>query len=140
MSEGAISSPIPAVPYHQAGTARIREPATRDPQHLLLLAEEFIRQNIYNSISTPDIALTLGINTRALQRLFRRYRGATPIQVLASFRIAAAREMIISKQATAVRDIAARLQFTNPGRFSKLYRKIYSTTPSEEIRGQGNQR
>ncbi|MBB3236504.1 transcriptional regulator GlxA family with amidase domain [Phyllobacterium endophyticum] len=33
-----------------------------------------------------------------------------------------------------MRDLAAKLHFSNPGRFSKLYRRTYSAVPSERIR------
>jgi transcriptional regulator GlxA family with amidase domain len=106
----------------------------RGPQVQLHLAEEFIRDNIYSPITVVDIATATGINLRALQRLFRKHHDATPIQVLASFRIATARALILNGQATSVRYLASKLHFSNPGRFSKLYRKIYSNTPSEHIR------
>lgn len=115
----------------------------RSSQQLLALAEEFIRNNICNSVSISDIANAVGINIRALQRLFRKCRNATPIQVLLNGRIAAAHEIILSGQATSVRELAAKLHFSNPGRFSKLYRKTYSAIPSEQIRasqsGKANQ-
>jgi transcriptional regulator GlxA family with amidase domain len=108
--------------------------SARDPQKQLLLAEEFIRSNIYNPVSIADIATASGVNIRSLQRLFRKHRGITPVQALLNFRIAAAHEIILSRKAPSVRDLAATFHFSNPGRFSKLYRQTYSCTPSEEIR------
>ncbi|CAN7727756.1 AraC family transcriptional regulator [Phyllobacterium sp. LjRoot231] len=107
---------------------------SRDSRQQLALAEEFVRNNICNPVSITDIANAVGINIRALQRLFRKCRGVTPIQVLLNGRIAAAHEIILSGQATSVRELAAKLHFSNPGRFSKLYRKAYSAVPSEQIR------
>jgi transcriptional regulator GlxA family with amidase domain len=103
-------------------------------QRQLALAEEFIRNNTCNSVGISDIADAVGINVRALQRLFRKYRGVTPIQMLLNRRISAAHEMIAHGHATSVRDLAAKLHFSNPGRFSKLYRRTYSAVPSERIR------
>ena len=123
--------------------AKNRPGFSRDTRQQLALAEEFIRNNICNSVSISDIANAAGVNIRALQRLFRKYRGATPIQVLLNGRIAAAHEIICSGKATSVRELAAKLHFSNPGRFSKLYRKTYSAVPSEQIRahqGKANSR
>ncbi|MDR6635330.1 transcriptional regulator GlxA family with amidase domain [Phyllobacterium sp. 1468] len=106
----------------------------RDTRQQLAFAEEFIRNNICKSVSISDIANATGVNIRALQRLFRKHHGATPIHVLLNGRIAAAHEIICSGKATSVRELAARLHFSNPGRFSKLYRKTYSVVPSEQIR------
>ena len=127
-SARAITIPAPPTCTYKPGVAR-------DSQQQLALAEEFIRNNICNSVSISDIANAVGINIRALQRLFRKCRGATPIQVLQNGRIAAAHEIISSGKATFVRELAAKLHFSNPGRFSKLYRKTYSAVPSEQIRG-----
>jgi transcriptional regulator GlxA family with amidase domain len=113
----------------RAGTAR-------DPQRQLRLAETFIRNNIYNPVSIADIATATGVNIRSLQRLFRKHRGITPVQALLDFRIAAAHKTIRTGKASSVRELAATFHFSNPGRFSKLYRKTYSCTPSEEIRSQ----
>jgi transcriptional regulator GlxA family with amidase domain len=115
-------------------TLKNRTGSSRDTCHQLALAEEFIRNNLCNSVSISDITNAACINIRALQRLFRKYRGATPIQVLLKGRIAAAHEIICSGKATSVRELAAKLHFSNPGRFSKLYRKTYSVVPSEHIR------
>ncbi|WP_271898806.1 helix-turn-helix transcriptional regulator [Candidatus Phyllobacterium onerii] len=117
-------------------TLKNRTGSSRDTQRQLVLAEEFIQNNIFNPVSISDIANAAGINIRALQRLFRKYRGATPIQVLLNGRIAAAHEIICSGKATSVRELAAKLHFSNPGRFSKLYRRTYSVVPSEQIRAQ----
>ena len=124
-------------------TLKNRPGLSRDTRQQLALAEEFIRNNICNSVSISDIANATGVNIRALQRLFRKHRGATPIQVLLNGRIAAAHEIICSGKATSVRELAAKLHFSNPGRFSKLYRRTYSVVPSEQIRahqGKANSR
>ncbi|MBZ9656006.1 helix-turn-helix transcriptional regulator [Phyllobacterium lublinensis] len=107
---------------------------TRAAQHQLQAAEQYIRANIYNPITIADITAHTGINIRALQRLFRKHYDATPVQMLANLRIAAAHAMIRDEQVTSVRHLAAKFHFSNPGRFSKLFRKIYSRTPSDHIR------
>lgn len=107
---------------------------TRAAELQMFLAEQYIRDNIFNPITITDITARTGINIRALQRLFRKYHKATPIQVLANARIAAARAMILDGQVRSVRHLAAKLHFSNPGRFSKLYRTTYAHTPSEHIR------
>lgn len=100
----------------------------------LNIAETFIRDNTTNPVTASDIAAAAGLNTRALQRLFRKKHAATPTQFLLNVRIAVAREMILRGEVLSVRQIAAQLQFSNPSRFSKLYRKIHTHIPSEEIR------
>lgn len=100
----------------------------------LALAESFMRANISNPVAAPNIAEAAGINMRALQRLFRKTYAATPTQVLLHMRITLAREIILNGEAQSVRQVAAKLQFSNPTRFSTLYRRIHFHTPSHEIR------
>jgi transcriptional regulator GlxA family with amidase domain len=111
--------------------ASCKQLAASDP---LALAESFMQANISNPIAASNIAAAAGINVRALQRLFRKIYAATPTQVLLQKRIALAREMILSGEARSVRQVAAQLQFSNPARFSKLYSRFHSLTPSHEIR------
>ncbi len=100
----------------------------------LTRAETFIMENIQKPVLPGDIAVAAGTNMRALQRLFRKKYAATPTQVLMTKRIVAARDMILSGEAQSVRQVAAQLQFSNPSRFSKLYRRMHANTPSDEIR------
>lgn len=113
-------------------TGATPEPAL--PLRQLRMAEEFIRANILNPVEIADIASAAEINVRALQRLFRKEHGASPLQVLLAFRIATAREIILRGDVSSVREVAAQLHFSNPGRFSKLYQKVHSYIPSREIR------
>ncbi len=80
----------------------------------LLLAEQYIRENIYNPITIADITAKTGINIRALQRLFRKYHNATPIQVLANFRIAAAHAMILRRTGNVGKASGGQVTFFEP--------------------------
>jgi transcriptional regulator GlxA family with amidase domain len=106
----------------------------------LQVAEEFIRTNVHNPVEIADIATAAGMNTRSLQRLFRKWRAATPLQILLHLRLTAARQMILQGDASSVREVAAKLHFANPSRFSKLYRQVHSYIPSEEIRQYRNRK
>lgn len=101
---------------------------------ILRTAEEFLHANLCNPVAVADIAAAAGLRVRALQRLFRSRHAATPMRVLLNLRIEAARDIIQRGDASSVRDVAAQLQFSNPSRFSKFYRKIHSCIPSQDIR------
>ncbi|NTS33000.1 helix-turn-helix transcriptional regulator [Phyllobacterium sp. BT25] len=106
----------------------------KSPTQQFAAAEDFIRNNLLQPINLSDIASAAGVNTRSLQRLFRRLKGVTPIKVLLDCRIEAARKIIENGDAMSVRELAARFHFANPGRFSKLYRETFACTPSQDIR------
>jgi transcriptional regulator GlxA family with amidase domain len=99
-------------------------------------AELFILASINRSVTAPDIAAAAGVSRRYIHRLFRKKYAVTPMQFLQNLRIAVANQIILQGKATSVRHIAAWLQFSNPGQFSKLYCKIYHHPPSADINRQ----
>ncbi|WP_112526123.1 helix-turn-helix transcriptional regulator [Phyllobacterium sp. P30BS-XVII] len=97
-------------------------------------AEAFMRENIHNSITLDDIAAAAGCSSRALQRMFKEYRDTSPMHILCEYRLSAAHDAIVSGSARNVTDLAMHLQFSNPGRFSSLYRNAYGMSPSAMMR------
>lgn len=106
----------------------------------LRTAEDFMRDNLCTAITVDDIARAAGCSTRTLQRIFRHFRDATPIQILCRHRIAEAHELIVSGRARTVTDVAANLQFSNPARFAVIYREAYGQRPSTVLRFHSLQR
>jgi AraC-like DNA-binding protein len=112
------------------GDRSARQPCPKQ----LRRAEEFIRSNLYASITVDHIAGAAGCSTRTLQRIFRHFRDATPTQILSHYRIAEAHDLITAGRARTVTDLASSLQFSNPARFAATYRDIYGQKPSIDIR------
>ncbi len=100
----------------------------------LLKAEAFLRDNLYNPVTLKGIANAAGCSSRALQRMFHTYRARTPMGILCNYRLAAAHGTLKSGLAESITDLAMSLQFSNPGRFSVLYRSVYGLSPSSELR------
>lgn len=100
----------------------------------LLRAEAFMRDNLHNAIMLEDLANAASCSPRALQRMFKTYRGDTPMGILCNYRLAAAHGAIKGGQAESITDLAMSLQFSNPGRFSVLYKHAYGFSPSSILR------
>ncbi|WP_234705044.1 helix-turn-helix transcriptional regulator [Sinorhizobium meliloti] len=100
----------------------------------LLKAEAFMRENLANPITIDDLAGAAGCSPRALQRMFRSYRGDSPIGILCSYRLAAAHGAIRAGRTASISDLAMSLQFSNPSRFSVLYKCAYGCSPSSALR------
>ncbi|QAS81328.1 AraC family transcriptional regulator (plasmid) [Rhizobium acidisoli] len=100
----------------------------------LLKAEAFMLENLGNPITLDQLAGIAGCAPRVLQRLFRTFRGDSPMGVLCTLRLAAAHSTIRSRNLISIGDLACRLQFSNPGRFSVLYKKAYGCSPSSTFR------
>ncbi|MCA1408853.1 helix-turn-helix transcriptional regulator [Ensifer sp. IC3342] len=105
-----------------------------DAPRQLLKAEAFMRDNLTIPITIDDLAGAAGCTPRALQRLFRTYRGGSPMGVLCNYRLAAAHGAIKAGRTQSITDLALSLQFSNPGRFSALYKAAYGLSPSSALR------
>ncbi|MBP1843461.1 AraC-like DNA-binding protein [Rhizobium petrolearium] len=108
--------------------------ALKEAPRQLLKAEAFMRDNLRNAVMLEDLANAAGCSPRALQRMFRIYRGDTPMGILCNYRLAAAHGAIRGGQAESITDLAMSLQFSNPGRFSVLYKSAYGLSPSSNLR------
>ncbi|WP_309139269.1 helix-turn-helix transcriptional regulator [Ensifer sp. ENS05] len=107
----------------------------------VLKAEAFMRENLGSPITMDGLAIAAECTPRALQRHFRSYRGASPMTVLCNYRLAAAHGAIRAGRTSSIASLAASLQFSNPGRFSVLYKSAYGLSPSFALRfAQGSSR
>ncbi|WP_245262775.1 helix-turn-helix domain-containing protein [Ensifer sp. BR816] len=66
--------------------------------------------------------------------MFRTYRGDSPMGVLCSYRLATAHGAIKAGRTAGSTDLAMSLQFSNPSRFSVLYKSAYGCSPSSALR------
>lgn len=105
-----------------------------DAPRQLLRAEAFMRERLSSPITLEDLADAADCRPRALQRLFRTYRGDSPMGILRNYRLAAAHSAIRAGRTTSIAELAMSLQFFNPGRFSALYKKAYGISPSSTLR------
>jgi AraC-like DNA-binding protein len=98
-------------------------------------AEEYIRTHLDEPMAMHDIANAAGCSVRSLQLGFRQFRDTTPAAAIRRARLEAARDgLLAAEEATTIADVAFRLGFTNPGRFSGLYRAAFGRSPVEDLR------
>lgn len=96
----------------------------------------YVHENSHRNIAVGDIAASVGVSVRALQYMFRRQLGTTPLAYLRRVRLERAHEDLQQADAavTTVHDIATRWWFSHAGRFSVLYRQVYGVAPSDTLR------
>ena len=92
--------------------------------------------NIEDPISPARLALDVGMSTRQLERLFRRYLNRSPKRYYMETRLARARNLLMQTEMSII-EIALASGFSSPSHFSKCYRAQYGSTPYRE-RGTGN--
>ena len=87
--------------------------------------------NIEEPISPATLASNVGMSTRQLERLFRRYVNRSPKRYYMELRLSKARNLLMQTDMSVI-NVALACGFTSPSHFSKCYRAHYNTTPYRE--------
>jgi len=103
-------------------------------------AEAYLHAHVSDAVTLSDVAAAAGIGIRSLTAGFRTQFGCSPMQHLRSVRLTAVRRALLRADGTArVTDIALEHGFAHFGRFAGLYRRHYGETPSQTLRGRGEE-
>lgn len=97
----------------------------------LSLAVHKMEANIEEPISPAILAQEIGLSTRQLERLFRRYLSRSPKRYYMEMRLQKARNLLLQTDMSVI-NVAMACGFSSPSHFSKCYRSLYSTTPYRE--------
>lgn len=92
---------------------------------------QMMEQNIEEPISPSLLAKEVGMSTRQLERLFRRYLSRSPKRYYMELRLQKARNLLMQTDMTVI-NVALACGFASPSHFSKCYRSHYDTTPYRE--------
>ena len=87
--------------------------------------------NIEEPISPSILAKEVGMSTRQLERLFRRYLDRSPKRYYMELRLQKARNSLMQTDMSVI-NVALACGFASPSHFSKCYRAHYDTTPYRE--------
>ncbi len=92
---------------------------------------QIMEQNIEEPISPSILAKDVGMSTRQLERLFRRYLNRSPKRYYMELRLQKARNLLMQTDMSVI-NVALACGFASPSHFSKCYRAQYNTTPYRE--------
>ncbi|SFI21616.1 GlxA family transcriptional regulator [Jannaschia pohangensis] len=90
-----------------------------------------MEQAIEDPVSPATLAEQVGMSTRQLERLFRRYLDRSPKRYYMELRLARARNLLMQTDMSII-NVALACGFSSPSHFSKCYRAHYGTTPYRE--------
>ncbi|WP_281273269.1 GlxA family transcriptional regulator [Rhodovulum iodosum] len=90
-----------------------------------------MEQNLEDPISPAILARDVGMSTRQLERLFRRYLNRSPKRYYMELRLGKARNLLMQTDMSVI-NVALACGFASPSHFSKCYRAHYDTTPYRE--------
>ncbi|WP_417524431.1 GlxA family transcriptional regulator [Marinovum sp.] len=91
----------------------------------------YMQETWEEPVSPSVIASQVGISTRQLERLFRRYLGVSPKTYMMILRLERARALLQQTQMRVI-DVATACGFSTQGLFSKRYKQHFGISPCEE--------
>ena len=92
---------------------------------------QMMESHIEEPISPSILAKKVGMSTRQLERLFRRYLTRSPKRYYMELRLQKARNLLMQTDMSVI-NVALACGFASPSHFSKCYRAHYDTTPYRE--------
>ena len=92
---------------------------------------KMMEQSIEEPISPSLLAQEMGMSTRQLERLFRRYLNRSPKRYYMELRLNRARNLLVQTDMSVIQ-VALACGFASPSHFSKCYRAQFDTTPYRE--------
>lgn len=113
-------------------TQRLSVPTRIGVRHpKLSLVIQKMEANLEEPISPAILAQDVGMSTRQLERLFRRYLNRSPKRYYMELRLQKARNLLMQTDLSVI-NVALACGFASPSHFSKCYRSHYDTTPYRE--------
>ena len=97
----------------------------------LIEAVQVMESHIEDPLSCAQLAKTVDLSTRQLERLFRRHFDQSPGQYYLRIRLDKGRDLL-RRTSRSKLDIAVASGFSSTSHFSKCYRKCFGHTPTDE--------
>ncbi|MTH98886.1 GlxA family transcriptional regulator [Roseibium sp. RKSG952] len=97
----------------------------------ILDAIRIMDMHIEDPLSCQQLAMTVNLSPRQLERLFRRHFNCTPGQYYLRLRLETARDLL-RRTSRPVLDVALACGFASTSHFTKCYRERFLCTPTEE--------
>lgn len=111
---------------------RLSVPARIGVRHPKLVSViQTMEKNTEDPISPSELARSMSMSTRQLERLFRRYLNRSPKRYYMELRLEKARNLLLQTNMSVI-NVALACGFTSPSHFSKCYRGHFSRTPYRE--------
>lgn len=130
VSDQFIHDRIRSATDHQRMTLQSRL-GVRDNKLISVISQ--MEANIDEPLSRADLAASVGLSPRQLERLFRKHLDATPKHYYLELRLHRARQLLM-QTGMSVLDVALACGFVSASHFSKCYREFFGNTPREDHR------
>jgi len=102
------------------------------PKWRIRRAQDFIRENLTNSVSLEEIVHAAGdVSPYHFSRLFKQATGLSPYQYLIECRVLAAQELLRANRRLSLAEIAFRCGFADQSAFTRCFRQRTGLTPKQ---------
>lgn len=128
VSEWFLHKQIREQSEHQRMSLRFRVGVSHPK---LLSAIEFMEDNLETPLDREEIAEAVGLSTRQLERLFRKYLNSTPRKYYFGLRMQRAR-ILLRQTSMSVLDVALACGFVSASHFAKCYREYFGHSPRRD--------
>lgn len=105
--------------------------ASGDTTQVIACVEEYVKEHIAYDVKRSDLANHVHMNVDYLSRIFKREKGVTLNEFIIESKMAVARNLLQTTRLP-VGLVAARVGYSDFSYFSKLYKKSFGHTPTEE--------
>jgi len=99
------------------------------PKLIAIISE--MEGNLEEPLSQTELAQRVSLSTRQLERLFRKYLGATPTRYYLNQRLRRAQQLLL-KTTLSILTVGLACGFVSASHFSKCYRECFGKTPRAE--------
>jgi transcriptional regulator GlxA family with amidase domain len=93
-------------------------------------AIKLMEENISDPLSVPEIARSIGLSQRKLERLFKRHMGCSVVQLGQLLRLQYARVLLTTTRMS-IRDVSVASGFNSMSYFSQAFTRCFGRNPSE---------
>lgn len=100
-------------------------------EEIVQRAIQYLSTQYADPLSIGLMAESLGYNRAYLSTLFKRHTGITPVAFLARLRLDRARHLLRERSELTVEQIASSVGIQDPLYFSKQFKRMYGTSPTE---------
>ena len=115
---------------HQRMTLQSRL-GVRDAKLISVISQ--MEANLEEPLARAELAASVGLSTRQLERLFRKHLDSTPKHYYLELRLRRARQLLL-QTSMSVLGVALACGFVSASHFSKCYREHFGRTPRDERR------
>lgn len=97
---------------------------------LIIQAQNSISQQLFQNIDFAQLAISLDISTRTMQRRFKRATGLSPLQYQQQMRMKHAKTLL-SDSNESIEGIALLLGYGDSSQFARIFKKHHEQSPQE---------